>query len=84
MASQLTKGVYEKYGARYDTLTLSDGGFALTVTPEKGGMATSFTKNGEEYLWLRDGNFESTDRPPLRHPHPVPQLRPAGRRRPPV
>ena len=25
MASQLTKGVYEKYGARYDTLTLSDG-----------------------------------------------------------
>lgn len=36
MASQLTNGVYEKYGARYDTLTLSDGGFALTVTPRKG------------------------------------------------
>ena len=44
MASQLTKGVYEKYGVKYDTLTLSDGGCALTVTPEKGGMATSFTK----------------------------------------
>ena len=63
MASQLTKGVYEKYGVRYDTLTLSDGGCTLTVTPEKGGMATSLTKNGEEYLWLRDRNFESTDRP---------------------
>lgn len=63
MASQLTRGVYEKHGARYDTLTLADGGCALTVTPEKGGMATSFTRSCEEYLWLRDGNFESNDRP---------------------
>ena len=45
------------------TLTLTDGEYAFTVTPEKGGMATSFTKNGDEYLWLRDKNFESTDRP---------------------
>ena len=63
MASQLKKGLYEKHGVQYATLTLADDGCALTVTPEKGGMATSFTKNGEEYLWLRDGNFESTDRP---------------------
>lgn len=61
--SKLTTGLYEKYGARYATLTLTDGAFALTVTPGKGGMATSLTKNGEEYLWLRDKNFESTDRP---------------------
>jgi len=61
--SKLTAGVYEKYAASYKTLTLTDGDYALTVTPEKGGMATSFTKNGEEYLWLRDQNFESTDRP---------------------
>ncbi|MCD8127817.1 MAG: aldose epimerase [Clostridiales bacterium] len=61
--SKLTTGVYEKYGVRYPTLTLTDGDYALTVTPEKGGMATSFTKAGEEYLWLQDGNFESTDRP---------------------
>lgn len=61
--SKLTSGVYEKYGASYKTLTLTDGEYALTVTPEKGGMATSFTKNGDEYLWLRDKNFESTDRP---------------------
>ncbi|MGN0983635.1 MAG: aldose epimerase [Gemmiger sp.] len=61
--SKLTAGTYRKYGASYATLTLTDGDYALTVTPEKGGMATSFTKNGEEYLWLRDKNFESTDRP---------------------
>lgn len=60
---KLTTGVYEKYGASYKTLTLTDGECAFTVTPEKGGMATSFTKNGDEYLWLRDKNFESTDRP---------------------
>ncbi|MCD7843687.1 MAG: aldose epimerase [Clostridiales bacterium] len=61
--SKLTNGVYENYGVTYATLTLTDGDCALTVTPEKGGMATSFTKGGEEYLWLRDKNFESTDRP---------------------
>ena len=61
--AKLTEGVYEKYGVSYKTLTLTDGDYALTVTPEKGGMATSFTKAGEEYLWLRDKNFESTDRP---------------------
>lgn len=61
--STIQTGSYEKYGARYATLTLIDGDYALTVTPEKGGMATSFTKAGEEYLWLRDKNFESTDRP---------------------
>ena len=61
--SNLTFGIYEKYGVSYKTMTLTDGEYALTVTPEKGGMATSFTKNGDEYLWLRDKNFESTDRP---------------------
>ena len=61
--STLSTGTYQKYEACYKTLTLTDGPYALTVTPEKGGMATSFTKDGEEYLWLRDKNFESTDRP---------------------
>ena len=42
--SKLTTGTYEKYGASYKTLTLTDGEYAFTVTPEKGGMATSFTK----------------------------------------
>ena len=61
--SKLTAGTYEKYNAKYSTLTLTDGEYALTVTPEKGGMATSFIKSGEEYLWLRDKNYESSDRP---------------------
>ena len=61
--STVSNGTYEKYGVTYKTITLTDGAYALTVTPEKGGMATSFTRNGEEYLWLRDKNFESTDRP---------------------
>lgn len=78
--SKLTAGTYEKYNAKYSTLTLTDGEYALTVTPEKGGMATSFTKSGEEYLWLRDKNYESSDRPRCGVPHPVPQLRQAGRR----
>ena len=42
--STLTTGTYEKYGASYKTLTLTDSEYAFTVTPEKGGMATSFTK----------------------------------------
>ena len=61
--SKLTHGTYEKYDAHYASLTLTDGAYSFTVIPEKGGMATSFTKDGEEYLWLRDKNFESTDRP---------------------
>ena len=50
--STIQTGTHEKYGVHYKTLTLTDGEYALTVTPEKGGMATSFTKNGEEYLSL--------------------------------
>lgn len=77
--SKLTTGRYEKYAASYATLTLTDGDYALTITPEKGGMATSFTKNGEEYLWLRDKNFESTDRPRCGVPILFPNCgRPAG------
>ena len=49
--SKLTSGVYEKYGASYKTLTLTDGEYALTVPPEKGGMATSFNTHGAAYLW---------------------------------
>lgn len=60
--SKLQKGTYEKYGVKYDTLTLVDGEYSFTVVPKKGGMAMSFKHNDDEYLWLRDKNFESTDR----------------------
>ena len=39
--STLTTGTYEKYGASYKTLTLTDGECAFTVTPEKGGTYIS-------------------------------------------
>lgn len=61
--SVLSEKVFEKGAARYAQLCLTDGDVSVTVTPEKGGMLTSMTKNGEEYLWLRDNNFETTDRP---------------------
>lgn len=61
--SVLSEKVFEKGAARYAQLCLTDGEVSVTVTPEKGGMLTSMTKGGEEYLWLRDGNFETTDRP---------------------
>ena len=58
----LEHGTYEKDGTVYKTLTLRDKNYALTCTPERGGTICSFQKDGEEYIWLRDGNFESTDR----------------------
>ena len=50
---KLTTGVYEKYGASYKTLTLTDGECAFTVTPEKGGMATSFTPSNISIKYVR-------------------------------
>ena len=53
-------GVYEKYGVRYQTLTLTDGAYALTVAPEKGvtGIHTGFghvpaylLKKGSSATW---------------------------------
>ena len=31
--STIQSGTFEKYGVRYATLTLTDGDYALTVTP---------------------------------------------------
>ena len=38
--STVSNGTYEQYGVTYKTITLTDGAYALTVIPEKGGMAT--------------------------------------------
>lgn len=35
----------------------------LTITPERGGMITGFTLNGEEFLWTRHPNFGQVNRP---------------------
>ena len=36
---------------------------ALTITPERGGMITSFTLDGEEFVWTRRPNFSECNRP---------------------
>ncbi len=35
----------------------------ITITPERGGMMTGFTLNGEEFLWCRYPNFGEVNRP---------------------
>ncbi len=61
--AKLSEGIYEKHGTSFRTLTLTDGGCSITVAPERGGMMISMKKGEEEYVWLRDRNFESTERP---------------------
>lgn len=41
----------------------TDAGTTATIVPEKGGMITGITKNGEEYSWLREPNFSLPERP---------------------
>ena len=69
--SKLTTGTYEKYGASYKTLTLTDGEYAFTVTPEKGGMATSFTKTARSTSGCAT-RILNPPTAPLRHSHSVP------------
>lgn len=56
--TKTTQGAYTAY-----VLADTDAGTTATVVPEKGGMVTSFTKNGEEYSWLREPNFSLPERP---------------------
>lgn len=51
-------GAYECY-----TLADTDAGTTAVIVPEKGGMAVSLTKGGEEFCWLRHPNFEQPERP---------------------
>ncbi|MEG1176897.1 MAG: aldose epimerase [Ruthenibacterium sp.] len=52
------------FGA-YTAYVLADtsAGTTATIVPEKGGMLTSFTKDGQEYIWLREPNFSLPERP---------------------
>lgn len=44
-------------------LTDTDSGVTAVVTPQRGGMLTSLTKNGREYLFINRENYESAERP---------------------
>lgn len=56
--TQTKQGSYDAY-----VLTDTDAGTAAVIVPEKGGMLTSFTKSGDEFLWLREPNFSLPERP---------------------
>lgn len=56
--TKTTQGAYTAY-----VLADTEAGTTATVVPEKGGMVTGFTKNGDEYSWLREPNFSLPERP---------------------
>ena len=79
--TKTTQGAYTAY-----VLADTGAGTTATVVPEKGGMVTSFTKNGDEYSWLREPNFSQPERPrcamPVHHPEaPCHRKTDAGERR---
>ena len=39
-------------------------GTELVITPERGGMITGFTLNGEEYIWVRRPQLQRVQPPP--------------------
>lgn len=57
----VTPSTHQNYSAY--TLCDTTAKTSVVIVPEKGGMAVSFTKNGEEYLWLRQPNYTLPERP---------------------
>ena len=70
--------------ACYEQYVISDPAAKteLVITPERGGMITGFTLDGDEYIWVRRPNFSECNRPRFAVAHFVPQLLQPGRRRP--
>ena len=84
--NQITTQYVTEGGACYEQYVITDPAAktALTITPERGGMITGFTLDGDEYIWTRRPNFSECNRPPVRCAGALPQLRQPGRRCPPV
>ena len=63
--NKITTQYITENGACYEQYVITDPetGAALTITPERGGMITSFTLNGDEYIWTRRPNFSECARP---------------------
>ena len=57
--NQITTRYITENGACYEQYVITDpeAKTALTITPERGGMITSFTLDGEEFVWTRRPNF---------------------------
>ena len=81
--NQITTQYVTENGACYEqyVITDPDAKTSLTITPERGGMITGFTLDGDEYIWTRRPNFSECSRP-LRCAGALPQLRQPRRRRP--
>ena len=63
--NQITTQYVTEGGACFEQYVITDpvAKTALTITPERGGMITGFTLDGDEYIWTRRPNFSECNRP---------------------
>ena len=63
--NQITTRYVTENGACYEQYVITDAEAKteLVITPERGGMITGFSLNGEEYIWTRRPNFSECNRP---------------------
>lgn len=63
--NQITTQYVTENGACYEQYVITDPAAktSLTITPERGGMVTGFTLDGDEYIWTRRPNFSECNRP---------------------
>ena len=63
--STITTQFVNEDGACFTQWVISDpeAATALTITPERGGMITGFTLDGEDFIWRRHPNFGRCERP---------------------
>ena len=63
--NQITTRYITEGDACYEQFVISDPAAKteLVITPERGGMITGFTLDGDEYIWTRRPNFSECSRP---------------------
>ena len=73
--NQITTRYVTENGACYEQYVITDAEAKteLVITPERGGMITGFSLNGEEYIWTRHPKFFRVQPPQLRRAGAVPQ-----------
>ena len=78
--NQITTRYITENGACYEQYVITDpeAKTALTITPERGGMITSFTLDGEEFVCDPPPQFLRVQPSPLWRAGAVPQLRQPG------
>ena len=82
--NQITTQYITENGACYEQYVITDLPQSTTPDhhPERGGMITGFTLDGDEYIWTRRPQLLRVQPPPLRCAGALPQLRQSRRRRP--